>query len=125
MKEIQKEQLAKQYDEMIENAKPKEVEVKPKEEDKPKNIEVEPKEVEVKPKEIGIKPIKKKENYKNIVYQEASSSDSDSADKVEAVKAKNNPKIDKIIQKLIKPLINYLRHQLLIIHIVIYYMNHR
>ena len=32
MKKLQKEQLAKKYDEMVENAKPKEEEVKPKEE---------------------------------------------------------------------------------------------
>jgi hypothetical protein len=79
-KKIQKEQLAKKYDEMIENSKPKEEEVKPKEE------EVKPKEEikEVKPKEEikEVKPIKKKKIIKKIIYQEASSSDSDDADEV-------------------------------------------
>ena len=57
-KKIQKEQLAKKYDELIENSKPKIEEEKPKEEIK----EVKPKEEikEVKPKEEEIKPIKKK-----------------------------------------------------------------
>ena len=64
-KKIQKEQLAKKYDEMIENSKPKAEEVKPKvEEVKPKEEikEVKPKEEikEVKPKVEEIKPIKKK-----------------------------------------------------------------
>jgi hypothetical protein len=93
-KKIQKEQLAKKYDEMIENAKPKE-EVKPKvEEIKPKVEEVKP---EVKPKVEEVKPIKKKKVIKKIVYQEASSSDSDDADEVEeVVKVKKQSK-NKII----------------------------
>ena len=80
-KQIQKEQLAKQYDEMIANAKPKE-------EDKPKLEEVKPKD--------EAKPNKKKKIIKKIVYQEASSSDSDDADEVEVVKVKKQPK-NKII----------------------------
>ncbi len=92
-KKIQKEQLAKKYDEMIENAKPKE-EVKPKvEEEKPKIEEVKQ---EVKPKVEEVKPIKKKKVIKKIVYQEASSSDSDDADEVEVVKVKKQSK-NKII----------------------------
>ena len=93
-KQIQKEQLAKQYDEMIANAKPKEEdkpkleEVKPKEEDKPKLEEVKPKD--------EAKPNKKKKIIKKIVYQEASSSDSDDADEVEVVKVKKQSK-NKII----------------------------
>ncbi len=77
---------------MIANSKPTEVEVKPKE------IEVKPKEEdklkeEIKPKEVEIKPIKKTKIIKKIVYQEASSSDSDDANEVEVAKVKNNPKI--------------------------------
>ncbi len=107
-KKIQKERLAKKYDEMIEKqkvvredlkgpptlaeeVKPKVEEVKPKvEEVKPKVEEVEevkPKVKEVKPKK-EVKPIKKKKVIKKIVYQEASSSDSDGADEVEVVKVK-------------------------------------
>ena len=64
---------------MIEKQKVDEIkEVKPKvEEVKPKVEEVK----EVKPKE-EVKPIKKKKVIKKIVYQEASSSDSDDADEV-------------------------------------------
>ena len=65
IKKIQKEQLAKKYDEMIENSKPKVEEVK---------------------------PMKKKKIIKKIVYHEASSSDSDNADEVEYVKVKKQPK---------------------------------
>ena len=88
-KKIQKEQLAKKYDELIENSKPKEEikEVKPKEEIK-----------EVKPKEEEIKPIKKKKVIKKIVYQEASSSDSDDADEVEVVKVKKQSKKKETIE---------------------------
>ena len=88
-KKIQKEQLAKKYDEMIE---------KQKEEDKPKE-EIVKKEIkeEVKPKVEEDKPIKKKKIIKKIVYQEASSSDdSDSADEAEVVKVKKQSK-NKII----------------------------
>ena len=93
-KQIQREQLAKQYDEMIEKAKPKEVQPQGgREEIKP---EVKPKEVEVKPKEFETKPIKKKKIIKKVVYQEASSSDSDDADEVEVVKVKKQSK-NKII----------------------------
>ena len=78
MKKIQKEQLAKQYDEMIANAKPKD-EIKPKEEEK---------------------PIKKKRIIKKIVYQEASSSDSDDADEVEVVKVKKSSSKNKNIENV-------------------------
>ncbi len=64
---------------------------KPKvEKDKPK-IEDKPQVEEDKPKEEA-KPIKKRKVIKKIVYQEASSYDSDGADEVEYVKVKNNPK---------------------------------
>ena len=90
-KKIQKEQLAKKYDEMIENAKPKI-------EEKPKVEEVKPKVEEVKPKVEEVKPIKKKKVIKKIVYQEASSSDSDDADEVEVVKVKKHPKKKETIE---------------------------
>ena len=86
-KKIQKEQLAKKYDEMIEKQKV--------EEDKPK-VEEKPK-VEDKAK-VEDKPIKKKKVIKKIVYHEASSSDSDDADEVEYVKVKKN-KNKKVIQE--------------------------
>ena len=100
MKKLQKEQLAKKYDEMVENAKPKEEEVKPKEEQIKKKDEIVKKEVkeEVKPKVEEIKPIKKKKIIKKVIYQEASSSDSDGADEVEVVKVKKN-KNKKVIQE--------------------------
>ena len=82
-KRIQKEQLAKKYDEMIENSKPKEeVKEEVKEEIKPKE--------DIKPKEEP-KPLKKKRIIKKVIYQEASS-DSDSADEVEVVKVKKSSK---------------------------------
>ena len=98
-KKIQKEQLAKKYDEMIENSKPKIEEVKPKVE------EVKPKVEEVKPKEETkeIKPIKKKKIIKKIVYQEASSSDSDDADEVEVVKVKKQSKKKETIEHKNQP----------------------
>ena len=98
MKKLQKEKLAKKYDEMVENAKPKEEEVKPKEEQIKKKDEIVKKEEIIKPKEEEIKPIKKKKIIKKVIYQEASSSDSDSADEVEVVKVKKN-KNKKIIQE--------------------------
>ena len=45
---------------------------------------------EVKLKEEEIKPIKKKKIIKKVIYQEASSSDSDGADEVEVIKVKKN-----------------------------------
>jgi trichohyalin len=67
MKKLQKEQLAKKYDEMIEKQKVEED--KPKvEEDKPKEeiVKKEPKEEEVKPKVEEVKPIKKKKIIKKL-----------------------------------------------------------
>ena len=93
MKKLQKEQLAKKYDEMVENAKPKE-EIKPKVEE----VKQEVKE-EIKPKkEEEIKPIKKKKIIKKVIYQEASSSDSDDADEVEVVKVKKQSKKKETIE---------------------------
>jgi hypothetical protein len=115
-KQYEKEQLAKQYDEMIEKEK-KVKEEKPKEEK-----QVEEKQVEEKPKEKikdqphsggenampsgrEIKP-KKKKIIKKVIYQEASSSDSDNADEVEIVKVKKQPKQIKQPEPQQKPVIN-------------------
>ena len=86
-KQIQKEQLAKKYDEIIANSKPKEEVIKPKEEVKeiPKE---EPKEQPKEQSKEQPKPIKKKRIIKKITYQEATSSDSESADEVEVIKVK-------------------------------------
>ena len=100
-KQIQKEQLAKKYDEMIENSKPK-VEPKPKVEE-PKVEEVKPKAEEVKPKVEDVKPMKKKKIIKKIVYHEASSSDSDGADEVEYVTVKKQPKKKEMIEHKPQP----------------------
>jgi len=95
-KQYEKEQLAKQYDEMIEKEK-KVKEEKPVEEIK---------QVEEKPKiKEEIKP-KKKKIIKKVIYQEASSSDSDNADEVEIVKVKKQPKQIKQPEPQQKPLIN-------------------
>jgi hypothetical protein len=107
-KQIQKEQLAKKYDEMIENSKPKDQphsgdmpsgrEVK--QEVKPKIEEVKQ---EVKPKVEDVKPMKKKKIIKKIVYHEASSSDSDNADEVEYVTVKKQPKKKEMIEHKPQP----------------------
>jgi len=86
-KQLQKVELAKQYDEMVNNSKPKE-EIK----EEPKEIQKEePKEEPSKPKKQEIVP-KKKKIIKKVIYQEASSSDSDDADEVEVVKVKKSNK---------------------------------
>ena len=116
---IQKEQQAKKYDEMIEKQKLEEkpkVEEKSKVEEKPKVVREDlcamthvvghptpcgkgpPTLAEEKPKVEEVKPIKKKKVIKKIVYQEASSSDSDDADKVEVVKVKQQPKKKETIE---------------------------
>jgi len=93
-KQIQKEQLAKKYDEMIENSKPK---VQPHSGDMPSGREV-------KPKVENVKPMKKKKIIKKIVYHEASSSDSDDADEVEYVKVKKtNQKKKEMIEHKPQP----------------------
>jgi hypothetical protein len=99
-KQYEKEQLAKQYDEMIEKEK-KVKEEKPVEKEEIKQVEEKPKE---KPKE-EIKP-KKKKIIKKVIYQEASSSDSDNADEVEIVKVKKQPKQIKQPEPQQKPVIN-------------------
>jgi len=104
-KQIQKEQLAKKYDEMIENSKPK-VEPKPKVEepkvDQPHSGDM-PSGREVKPKVEDVKPMKKKKIIKKIVYHEASSSDSDNADEVEYVTVKKQPKKKEMIEHKPQP----------------------
>ena len=89
-KQLQKQEMAKQYDEMINNqakqAEPPKPEPPKPEPPKPE----EPKPVEIK-KEV-VKPEKKKKVIKKVIYQEASSSDSDGADEVEIVKVKKSHK---------------------------------
>jgi len=92
-KQLQKQEMAKQYDEMINNqakqAEPPKPEPPKPEPPKPE----EPKPVEIK-KEV-VKPEKKKKVIKKVIYQEASSSDSDGADEVEVVKVKKSQKAPK------------------------------
>ena len=78
-KQLQKVELAKQYDEMVNNSKPKE---EPKEQHTKQ-----PKEEPAKPKKQEIVQ-KKKKIISKVIYQGASSSDSDGADEVEVVKVK-------------------------------------
>jgi len=87
-KQIQKQELAKQYDEMVNNSKPKETPKEPEPEPEPEPELIKPKKQEV----IAQLP-KKKKVIKKIIYQEASSSDSDGADEVEVVKVKKNKKL--------------------------------
>ena len=108
-KQYEKEQLAKQYDEMIEKEK-KVKEEKPVEEIK--QVEEKPKEKPKDQQHSGdmpsgreIKP-KKKKIIKKVIYQEASSSDSDNADEVEIVKVKKQPKQIKQPEPQQKPVIN-------------------
>ena len=84
-KQLQKQELAKQYDEMISNqAKPEPPKIEPKPEIK--------EEVKTEIKKEVVKPEKKKKVIKKVIYQEASSSDSDGADEVEIVKVKKSHK---------------------------------
>jgi hypothetical protein len=81
-KQLQKQELAKQYDNMM---KENEAKVEPIVEPK-----VEPKaEPKIEPK---AEPKQKKKVIKKVIYQEASSSDSDGADEVEIVKVKKPAK---------------------------------
>ena len=88
-KQLQKQEMAKHYDNMMKENEPKVIEpkVEPKvEEPKPEPKVEEPKE---KPK---AEPKPKKKVIKKVIYQEASSSDSDGADEVEIVKVKKQSK---------------------------------
>ena len=91
-KQLQKVELAKQYDEMVNNSIPKE-----EQKEIPKEIPKEqPKEqTKEQPKE-ELK--KKKKVIKKIIYQEAST-DSDDADEIEVVKVKKSHKQQIIPQK--------------------------
>ena len=84
-KQLQKVELAKQYDEMVNNSIPKEEQPK----EQPKEI----------PKEQPKEELKKKKKViKKIIYQEAST-DSDDADEIEVVKVKKSHKQQIIPQK--------------------------
>ncbi len=79
-KQLQKQELAKQYDELVASnqAKPE--------------AKVEEKVVIPKEEKTEVKPEKKKKVIKKVIYQEASSSDSDGADEVEVVRVKKSHK---------------------------------
>jgi hypothetical protein len=98
-KQLQKQEMAKHYDNMMKENEPKAVEpkVEPKVEEPKPEPKVETKEV---PKETpksqphggGLPEGRKKKVIKKVIYQEASSSDSDGADEVEIVKVKKQSK---------------------------------
>ena len=89
-KQLQKQELAKQYDEMMNNqSKQNEEKVEPPSQSRVETPKQETKE-EIKP--TVVKPEKKKKIIKKVIYQEASSSDSDNADEVEVVKVKRTHK---------------------------------
>jgi hypothetical protein len=94
-KQLQKQEMAKQYDEMINN------QAKQAEPPKPEPPKPEPPKEEIK-KEV-VKPEKKKKVIKKVIYQEASSSDSDGADEVEIVKVKKSHKQTAPKQKEVEP----------------------
>jgi hypothetical protein len=95
-KQLQKQELAKQYDEMISNqAKPEPPKIEPKPETK--------EEVKTEIKKEVVKPEKKKKVIKKVIYQEASSSDSDGADEVEIVKVKKSHKQPKQQKENVAP----------------------
>ena len=107
-KQLQKQELAKQYDEMMFKQYDEGIYNKPAPEE-PSQSRVEVKieapslareaeqsrveKTEVKP--TVVKPEKKKKVIKKVIYQEASSSDSDGADEVEVVKVKKSNKAPK------------------------------
>ena len=97
-KQLQKQELAKQYDEMMFKqydegiySKPEEPKIEVKIEAPSQSRVEEPKEI----KPTVVKPEKKKKIIKKVIYQEASSSDSDGADEVEVVKVKKSNKAPK------------------------------
>ena len=98
-KQLQKKELAKQYDEMMFKqydegiySKPEapKIEAPKVEKDRPSATQGPDGSGEVKP--TIVKPEKKKKIIKKVIYQEASSSDSDGADEVEVVKVKKSHK---------------------------------
>ena len=94
-KQLQKQEMAKHYDNMMKENEPKVIE--PKVEPKVEEPKPEPKEkpkAEPKPQSQsgGLSEGRKKKVIKKVIYQEASSSDSDGADEVEIVKVKKPSK---------------------------------
>ena len=94
-KQLQKQEMAKHYDNMMKENEPKVIE--PKVEPKVEEPKPEPKEkpkAEPKPQSQsgGLPEGRKKKVIKKVIYQEASSSDSDGADEVEIVKVKKPSK---------------------------------
>ena len=100
-KQLQKQELAKQYDEMMFKQYDEGIYSKPEAPSLAKQSRVEVK-IEAPPKEpveeikevkpTVVKPEKKKKVIKKVIYQEASSIDSDGADEVEVVKVKKSNK---------------------------------
>ena len=92
-KQLQKQELAKQYDEMMFKQYDEGIYSKP---EAPKvEVKIEAPKVEIPKEEVKptvVKPEKKKKVIKKVIYQEASSSDSDGADEVEIVKVKKSHK---------------------------------
>jgi len=86
-KQLQKKELAKQYDEMMFKQYDEGIYSKP---EAPKIEAPKIEKEEVKP--TIVKSEKKKKIIKKVIYQEASSSDSDGADEVEVVKVKKSHK---------------------------------
>ena len=99
-KQLQKQEMAKHYDNMMKENEPKAIEpkVEPKvEEPKPEPKVEEPKEKpkaepKPQPQSGGLSEGRKKKVINKVIYQEASSSDSDGADEVEIVKVKKQSK---------------------------------
>jgi len=93
-KQLQKQELAKQYDEMMFKQYDEGIYNKPAPEEPKVEVKIEIPKVE-EPKEVKptvVKPEKKKKIIKKVIYQEATSSDSDGADEVEVVKVKKSHK---------------------------------
>jgi hypothetical protein len=95
-KQLQKQEMAKHYDNMMKENEPKVIEPKV-EEPKPEPKVEEPKEKpkaepKPQPQSGGLPEGRKKKVIKKVIYQEASSSDSDGADEVEIVKVKKPSK---------------------------------
>ena len=94
-KQLQKQEMAKHYDTMMKENEPKVIEpkVEPKvEEPKPEPKEKPKAEPKPQPQSGGLPEGRKKKVIKKVIYQEASSSDSDGADEVEIVKVKKPSK---------------------------------
>ena len=101
-KQLQKQELAKQYDEMMFKQYDEGIYSKPEAPKVEVKIEAPSKPVEEIKKEV-VKPEKKKKVIKKVIYQEASSSDSDGADEVEIVKVKKSHKQPKQQKENVAP----------------------